>query len=166
MLQRSQGANSARSSSIASRDAVTRTLHLRITCLTPPTRPWDSTPTEFGVQDREQAIHQGQVHADGSISFVVTVSAVRHAADGSVRFRGPFVHGTPAEPFLYLSFRRVEGSPVDWLRRIKVRFPDRTWEQLEAIPDTSVLAACVSGERSRTVPLHTYDWIQEGADEA
>jgi hypothetical protein len=118
------------------------------------------------VQDREQVVHHGQVHADGSISFEVTVSAVRHAADGSVRYRGPFVHGTPAEPFLYLSFRRVEGSPVDWIRRIKVRFPDLTWERLEAIPETSAMAACVSGERSRTVPLHTYDWIQQDAAQA
>jgi hypothetical protein len=118
------------------------------------------------VQDREQGVHQGQVHADGSVSFEVTVSVVRHAADGSVRFRGPYVYGTPTEPFLYLSLRHVEGSPTAWIRRIKVRFPNLTWEQVEAIPETSVLATCVSGERSRTVPLHTYDWVGQDSGEA
>jgi hypothetical protein len=94
------------------------------------------------------------------------VSVVRHAADGSVRFRGLYVHGTPAEPFLYLSFRHVEGSPTAWIRRIKVRFPNLTWEQAEAIPDSGVLAARVSGERSRTFPLHTSDWVREDSGEA
>jgi hypothetical protein len=158
-------ARRVRSSIITSREATTRALHLRITCPTPPSCPFDSRPTEFGVQDREQVVHQGQVHTDGSISFEVTVSAVRHAAGSLVRFRGPFVHGTPAEPFLYLGFRHVEGSPVAWIRRIKVRFPVLTWEQLEAIPETSVLAARVSGERRRTIPLHTYDWTQQDAVE-
>lgn len=165
-LQHQKEMDSIMSSIIAARDAPTRPLRLRIICLKPPICPGDDAPTEFGVQDRGQVVHPGQVHGDGSVSFEVTVSAVRHAAGGSVRFRGPFVHGTPAEPFLYLSFRHVEGSPVAWIRRIKVRFPVLTWEQLEAIPETSVLAARVSGERRRTtIPLHTYDWTQQDAVE-
>jgi hypothetical protein len=95
------------------------------------------------------------------ITFDVTVSVVRHAADGSVRYRGPFVHGTPTEPHLYLSLRPVGAEPGAWHRRIKVRFPVLTWDEIEALPDTSVLATYVSGERSRTVPLHMYEWTRQ-----
>jgi hypothetical protein len=99
------------------------------------------------VQDREQHLHSGQVTADGLISFAISVSVVRHPAEGSVRYRDPLVHGTPAEPFLHLSLRPVGGEPTAWMRRIKVRFPILTWEQVEALPDSSILSASVSGER-------------------
>ncbi|MGH2391577.1 MAG: DUF5990 family protein [Chloroflexota bacterium] len=139
-----------------------RTLRLRITC---PrlSRPL-AGPPEFGGQDRRLQLHPGQVTADGLVTFAVTVSVVRRPTDGSVRYRGPFVHGTPTEPFLYLSLRPVGGDPAAWCRRLKVRFPILTWEQLTALPDTAVLATCVSGERSRTTPLHVYEWTQQDAD--
>jgi hypothetical protein len=113
------------------------------------------------MQDREHQLHVGPITDDGFITFTISVSVVRHPADGSVRYRGPFVHGTPAEPFLYLSLRPVGCELTAWLRRIKVRFPLLTWEQVEALADSSVLTTYVSGERSRTVPLHTYEWTRE-----
>jgi hypothetical protein len=113
------------------------------------------------VQDRQLVLHSGIIHADGTITFDITVSVVRHEADGTVRYRGPFVHGTPTEPYLYLSLRPVGAEPAAWRRRFKVRFPLLTWEQVEALPDTSVLSAYLSGERSRTVPLHMYEWTRE-----
>jgi hypothetical protein len=141
-----------------------RILRLRISCPNFATR--EATPTAFGVQDRHLVLHPGEPHADGLITFDVTVSVVRHPADGSVRYRGPFAHGAPAEPHLYLSLRPVGAEPDAWRRRIKVRFPVLTWDEIEALPDTSVLATYVSGERSRTVPLHMYEWTRQDGSAA
>lgn len=141
-----------------------RTIRLRMTC--PDLAACEATPTEFGVQDRHLGLHPGAIQAQGTIAFDIAVSVVRHPADGSVRYRGPFVHGTLAEPYLYLSMRPVGAEPGAWRRRIKVRFPSLTWQNVEALPPTSVLATDVSGERSRTVPLHTYAWVRLDSTEA
>jgi hypothetical protein len=138
-----------------------RTLRLRITC--PNFAAREATPTEFGVQDLRQVLHAGIAQADGTTTFEVAVAVVPHPADGAARYRGPFVHGTPSEPHLYLSLRPVGGDPGAWRRRIKVRFPVLTWEEVGALPETSILATYVSGERSRTVPLHTYAWTRQDA---
>ncbi len=86
-----------------------RTIRLRMTC--PDLAACEATPTEFGVQDRHLGLHPGAIQAQGTIAFDIAVSVVRHPADGSVRYRGPFVHGTLAEPYLYLSMRPVGAEP-------------------------------------------------------
>jgi hypothetical protein len=143
---------------MAATPAPTRTLRLKITC--PNVAAREATPTEFGVQDRHLVLHPGTLQADGTIAFVITVSVVRHAADGSVRYRGPFVHGAPTEPYLYLGLRPVGAAPAAWRRRLKVRFPTLTWDEVVSFPESAVLATYVSGERSHTVPLHTYEWVR------
>jgi hypothetical protein len=140
------------------------TLRLRITC--PNFAAREATPTEFGVQDRQQVLHPGITQADGTITFEVAVSVVPHPADGAARYRGPYVHGTPTEPHLYLSLRPLGGAPGAWRRRIKVRIPLLTWAEVGAVPETSALATYVSGERSRTVPLHMYAWTRQDAGAA
>src|SRR5437763_13929644 len=102
-----------------------RMLRLRITC--PNFAAREARPTEFGVQDRQQVLHPGITQADGTTTFEVAVSVVPHPAHATARYRGPYVHGTSTEPYLYLSLRSVGSEPGAWRRRIKVRFPLLTW---------------------------------------
>jgi hypothetical protein len=143
--------------------APTRPLRLRLSC--PDFAAREAVPTEMGIQDRHRVLHAGTCQEDGTITYDITVSVVRHPADGSVRYRGPFVHGTPAEPYLYISLRPVGAQPAAWRRRLKVRFPTLTWDEVASLPESAVLATYISGERSRTVPLHTYEWTRLAGDE-
>jgi len=144
---------------MAATAAPTRLLRLRLRGLDFAAR--EVTPTEMGVQDRHLVLHSGTHQEDGTITYDITVSAVRHPADGSVCYRGPFVRGTPTEPHLYISLRPVGAAPGAWRRRLKVRFPILTWDEVAAMPETVVLATYISGERSRTVPLHIYEWTRQ-----
>ncbi len=145
---------------MASTGIPPRALHVRITC--PRLSRPIGGPTEFGVQDRRLRLHPGAVTTDGLVTFAIVVSVVRYPADGSVRYRGSFVHSPALEPHLYLSLRSIGGDPASWSRRVKVRFPILTWDQVEALPYTAVLATYVSCERSRTIPLHVYDMDAPG----
>jgi hypothetical protein len=82
-------------------------VRLQITCVTPPQCPPDTTEVEFGLQDRHEVIHPGQLQLDGSLQYEIDVVVIHQPATPSVRWRGPYVHGTPAAPFLYLSLRRL-----------------------------------------------------------
>lgn len=135
-----------------------RALHLRITA--PNLAAREPRPVEFGAQDRQRALYPGTLNADGTITFDVTVSVVRHAADGCVRYRGPFIHGAATEPYLYLSVRPVGAEPGTWCRRFKVRLPVLTWDAVEALPETAVLATDATGGRHPTLPLHMYEWTR------
>jgi hypothetical protein len=99
----------------------------------------EGVPTEFGAQDRQRVLHPEVTQADGAITYAVAVSVVPHPAEGAVRYRGPFVHGTPTAPNLYLSVRPVGAEPGAWRRRFKVRCPVLSWAEVEALPETCVL---------------------------
>jgi Family of unknown function (DUF5990) len=98
-------------------------VHLRLIAEAAPPAEQGDRRTEFGLQDKKQQLHPGQVQPDG------TVRATFHANTGSVRFTGPFVHGTPAEPFLYLSWG-YEGTPPQWIRRQKVPLAAISFKQI------------------------------------
>ncbi|MDQ3856583.1 MAG: DUF5990 family protein [Chloroflexota bacterium] len=73
----------------------------------------------FGLQDKHHELSAGKIQADGSVRYECVV-AVRPSTDGQPpRFSGPYAHGTPGDPFLYLSWRRASGG-TDWIRRLKV----------------------------------------------
>ena len=140
-----------------------KTVQLRLVCVAPPVGECEGMPTEFGLQDRQQVVHPGRAHADGSLSFELSVSVTYRAEANAVRFSGPFVHGTPAAPFLYLSLRRASGEPRPWIRRIKVSLAGPTWDQLDTAPEGSLFTARVSGARSGTVPLVGEGWTRKDA---
>jgi hypothetical protein len=116
-----------RSTVMPSAPAPAHSLRLQVTC-TLPCRP-DSPPFEFGVQEGRDTLHPGKTGADGRITFEAVVAAVQRA-DGSVRYRGSFVHGPSTEQILYLSVRPVGANPTQWARRVKVRLPVLTWDEL------------------------------------
>jgi Family of unknown function (DUF5990) len=104
-------------------------LHLRLIAEAAPPDEHDSRRTEFGLQDKKQQLHPGQVQSDGTVQFDLDVRATFHLQTGTVRFTGPFVHGTPAEPFLYLSWG-YEGGPPKWIRRQKVPLAAITFRRI------------------------------------
>jgi hypothetical protein len=144
---------------MATTKTPTRSLRLRITA--PNLAAREIRPVEFGAQDKQRVLYPGTLQGDGTITFEITVSVVRHAADDFVRYRGPFVHGTATAPYLYVSVRPVEAEPGAWCRRFKVRFPVLTWDAVEAMPETAVLATDVTGGRNPTLPLHMYEWTRQ-----
>lgn len=137
-----------------------RIVRLRLTCLNPPTGQYDGGAAEFGLQDKQQALHAGQFHPDGSVSFDLELSAQHNPLNGDIRWRGPYVHGTPAVPFIYLSWARVEPAPLRWIKRMKIPLSTITVQQLEATTSGTHarLEARVDGARSGTVPLLDDGW--------
>jgi hypothetical protein len=130
-------------------------VHLRIICVSPP-NPEDYGAT-FGIQDnsttKEWVIHKGKSLPKGDIQFECECHVSQNQASGKPNFLGPFVHGSTADRFLYLSWR-----PKDWrpggpevprwvcLRRMKIRLGSITWPQIEqAIRDNGVLEIRVAG---------------------
>ena len=138
-----------------------RVVRLWLTCLAPPTADRENFLAEFGLQDRHQAIHPGQDHPDGSCSYAIPLTATHDPATGSVRLASPYLHGTPAAPFLYLSLKRREPTPSPWLKRLKIPLPRLPWDQLAAAPAHTTLTARISGAGSGTVPLLDDGWAQQ-----
>ena len=63
---------------MAATKTPTRTLHLRITSPDLTTR--QAMPTDFGAQDKQRILYPGTPQNDGTITFALTVSVVRHAS--------------------------------------------------------------------------------------
>ena len=141
----------------------TGTVRLRLICVTPPPQTFENAPAEFGLQDKAQVLHPGQVQPDGSIRYDFDVQVHRSPETLAPRFRGPYVDGTPAAPFLYLGWRRSEAGQATWIRRLKIPLSPITREQIEAVweTDSRVLAASVNGTGGGTVPLLGAGWIVE-----
>ncbi len=135
-------------------------VRLQLTCVTPPHRPSDTTEVVFGLQDRHQVVHPGQLQPGGSLLYEIDVVAIHEPHSQEVRWRGLSVHGTPVAPFLYLSLKRLPSDPIPWIRRLKVPLPSLAWEQIEAAQATLCFAASVSGDGSGTVPLLDEGWIR------
>jgi hypothetical protein len=134
---------------------VEQQIHLRILCISPP-NPEDCGAT-FGIQDnsttKEWVIHKGESLPKGDVQFECECRVSQNQASGKPNFLGPFVHGSTADRFLYLSWRpkdwRAGGPEVPrWvcLRRMKIRLGSITWPQIEqAIRDNGVLEIKVAG---------------------
>jgi hypothetical protein len=93
------------------------------------------------------------------VQFDLDVRATFHAQTGTVRFTGPFVHGTPAEPFLYLSWG-YEDAPGQWIRRQKIPLAAITFKQISQArrQGKNGFQAAVPPimERSASVPV---EWV-------
>src|SRR5262249_35713407 len=98
---------------------------------------------------------------DGSFRYEIEVTVNPQHETQEIRWRGSYVHGTPAAPFLYLSLKRRSSDPISWIRRLKVPLPRLAWEQIAAAQATSRFAASISGEGSGTVPLLGEGWTQQ-----
>ena len=99
----------------ASEKRAERTIQLSLICEAPPVSPG----IEFGLQDKSGALTPGVSDPDGSLRFDAEIRAVT-LDDGTVRLRGPIVHGPPSAPFLYLSCRAATDADSPWIFRLKV----------------------------------------------
>ena len=128
-------------------------VRLRIICIKPPDP--DLFGAKFGLQDNSTTtdwiIHPGEKQANGDIRFECECRV--KIAGNSVNFLGAFVHGPPAERFLYLSWKPKGGRPAQteqgfpsWVRRMKVHLNTITPTQIEnAVGTKSPLQAWVAG---------------------
>ncbi|GCE29589.1 hypothetical protein KDA_50730 [Dictyobacter alpinus] len=140
--------------------AETATVRLQLTCMQPPDTSYLPESTIFGLQDRQQNVHSGQQNPDSSISYDIEVPVERTLQTDSVRFRGPYVHGTPTVPFLYLSLKRLEGEQASWIRRLKIPLPMVTWDEIDTVAGTTLFVARIAGTGSGTVPLLNGGWTK------
>jgi hypothetical protein len=130
-------------------------VRLRLIAEAPPPEERDGRPTEFGLQDKKQAVHAGREQPDGAVHFECEAQARRNPLTGEARFSGAWVHGTAAEPFVYLSWKYAE-DPPQWIRRQKIRLDAITWKQIEeARRSNGLLQATVPSilVRTATVPV-------------
>src|SRR5205814_8393145 len=97
----------ARRTAMAKTSENRHVVRLQLTCVTPPHRPSDTTEVEFGLQDRHQVVHPGRLQPDGSLLYEIDVAVIHESQVHEGRLRGPYVHGTPVAPFLYLSLKRL-----------------------------------------------------------
>jgi hypothetical protein len=104
-------------------------LRLRLIAEAAPPEEQENRRTVFGLQDKRQQLHPGQVQPDGTLQFDLDVRATFHPQTGTMRFTGPFVHGKPAEPFFYLSWG-YEGEPPQWIRRQKIPLAAITFQMI------------------------------------
>lgn len=138
----------------------TRTVHLRITCLDRPPDRIGGSPVEFGLQDKKGALTSGIDCGDDAVAFDLTIESTPTGGSPPVRFRGPFVQGTPTTPFLYLSLREVAAPPNTWIKRLKISLAGIGSDLVDAVSEpNSKLSATVSGHGSATVPLLNGGWI-------
>jgi hypothetical protein len=128
---------------------------LQITCVAPPPADSEGQPTEFGVQDKQQALRSGIVQPDGALVFSCEVNVKPRAGSGAPDYSGPLVHGPAGARFLYLGWRPIGGA---WIKRFKIPLAPISWEQLAAAR-AGVLIAQVSAARSGTVALLGEGWV-------
>ncbi|MEU0517552.1 DUF5990 family protein [Streptosporangium sp. NPDC006007] len=105
-----------------------------------------------GLQDRSGGLAEGRRGPDGSLWYEADVR-VRPGRGGALDFTGPHVHGPAGERFLYLSFRRADGS--GWARRSKIMLPESAPGEGTTLRVTVVDA---SGSRAR---LDAAGWTVE-----
>jgi hypothetical protein len=105
-------------------------LRLRVIYLDPPDP--EERQAECGLQDRAQQIHAGRQEGN-DLCYDLEVMARWNPGRQQLRFRGPWVQGTPDAPFLYLSWRARERDavPGPWLWRVKVSLADIGLSQVE-----------------------------------
>jgi hypothetical protein len=142
---------------------IAREVRLRVVCVEPPACDREGVRTEFGLQDRDRALHPGRIQADGTLAFALTVTATYRPESNTVRFSGPFAHGTASDLFLYLSLREVGGEATAWIRRLKVPLADLTWERLTAADLSSAFIIRVSGARSGRAAVLGEGWAVDAA---
>ena len=87
---------------------------------------WVNDPTQFGIQDKDAVLHQGQTGPDGVVSFDFSLE-LKAAAGGAPVFVGEFAHGSPAERFLYLGWRNAQGA---FAQRLKIPLGSIGWEDV------------------------------------
>jgi hypothetical protein len=97
-----------------------------------------------------------------AVAFDLEVTVQGALADGRPRFLGPFVHGPPAERFVYICVAQIGGAPVG---RMKIPLGALDWAAIEGLPPGQRIEGRVSGRGRRggpafaTVPILEPGWV-------
>ncbi len=130
-------------------------VRIRIICQQPlPAKKYKAV---YGLQDNsttaEWVIDSGKPQKNGDLHFECECRVRENASTGNPNFLGRYVHGAPAQRFLYLSWRPAAWRPGDadppppgWVRRLKVHLSQISWQQIdEAAKRQGVLEGTVLG---------------------
>ena len=128
-----------------------RVVRVRIAVVNPPDLA--DAGLEFGLQDKDQRLYPGVVQADGSLRFECQLRVTKGTND-KPNFLGVFAHGTAADRFLYLTWKK-EGQIT---QRIKVKLATATWVQIESLRQGDVMQAMIDGNGVASVPLLGGGW--------
>jgi hypothetical protein len=135
---------------------ASRTVQIRLIAEAAPPEEYQNRPTEFGLPDKkQQQFDRGLTHPDGSVQFELEVQVERIGPTATLRFRGPCVQGTPAEPFVYLAWVYADEPGVIKRQKIPLyTIPSKMIEQA-ARDRLSILQGKVLPitERTGTVPV-------------
>jgi len=132
-----------------------RTVQIRLIAEAAPPEKHQNRPTVFGLPDKkQQQFDRGRIESDGSVQFELEVQVQRIGPTGTLRFRGPLVQGTPAEPFVYLAWKYADEPANICRQKIPLyTIPEKMIQQAErgdGILQTKVLPIT---ERTGTVPV-------------
>jgi Family of unknown function (DUF5990) len=118
---------------------------IRLVCKSMPTIPTTEGELDVGIQDKAQNIHVGRAAKDGSIYFECRIEARTDTT--TLDFRGPFVHGTPQNRFVYLSWKRAIGGAAPWYWRVKIPLGGISQKAVASLKASEVLVADITGRR-------------------
>ena len=126
-------------------------ISVQLICLNPPSHPHDE-PVIFGLQNKDRDLDVGATQPAGAIHFAFQLT-VRRTPDGTLRFSGPYAHGTASDPFIYLGLAPV-AQPFSFIRRWKIGLASITWDDVcaVAVQDGAVLEGTLA-ELKGTRPL-------------
>jgi hypothetical protein len=110
-----------------------------------PATPATEGDLDIGIQDKAQYIHIGRPAKDGSVLFECAIEANVDAS--TLDFRGPFVHGTPQNRFVYLSWKRRMGEAAPWYWRVKIPLAGIAKKTVTSLKSSEVLLADITGRR-------------------
>jgi hypothetical protein len=91
---------------------------LEVTIEDVPPPLYEGRKTEFGIQDKARHIEPPLKSSARKATFRVPIQV--DVTGSSVRYSGDFVHGTKAEPFLYVGWRVAGGDDNEWIEKGKV----------------------------------------------
>ena len=135
-------------------------IQLRILCRVPPPATERGNPTEFGLQDKQRLLHAGMAQDETALMFVCDCTVKGTPGEGMPRLGGPFVHGTVAEPFVYLAWRHADAPVGAWIRRMKIPLKQISWDDVAAVEGIDrYLLATIDAFGSRVTAILPEGWV-------
>jgi hypothetical protein len=92
-------------------------VHIVLTHRQPMPTFEDEVVEQFGFQDKKQNVMPPTAKKDG-YRFTCDIDVT--VIDKQAQFSGPYVHGTPQQRSLYVSWKRADPSRTPWVQRIKI----------------------------------------------
>ncbi|MFJ9453162.1 DUF5990 family protein [Herbaspirillum sp. NPDC101397] len=120
--------------------ALAREIKVTLTCKTLPSL---DEPADVGLQDKDQNVYAGNRKRDGAMAFECVV-LMKDKGNGNIDFAGPFVHGTAAARFMYLSWKRAAPATAAlWVQRVKIPLAFTAAD----LGDATAIRADITGRR-------------------